>query len=127
MGFPSPQTGYITPSANFRTFTSTSGTQTVAVGGAVQANPNDFIEVVSTNYAATVFLPPVALGAQVIVKAKAYTDTISILADTADSPVPTIDGIAGGTGVALAARYDAAWFISDGTNWHVLDLGTTAA
>jgi hypothetical protein len=119
MAFPQPQSGILQAFANFVTQVATSG------NASYTANAGDIV-LVDTNatpHAFVVDLPPVAQAASVIVKCTAYDDALTI--KTTDGS--TIDGIAGATGVTLAAQYDAAWFVSDGAAWHVFSLGTVVS
>jgi hypothetical protein len=95
-----------------------------------QANSGDFV---LANAAITITLPTEATGgeasapsygAHVVVK-NVDSTTVTVTVKTSDGS--TIDGIAGSTGIALAAEYETVDLVSDGANWWVRSGGPATA
>jgi hypothetical protein len=90
-----------------------------------QANNGDFVIAPAALAAACVVtLPPVSTGTTVAVKNLSTTPRL-ITVETADSS--KIDGIAGATGIALAAQWDSFVLVCDGANWYSLSGSAVVA
>jgi hypothetical protein len=74
----------------------------------------------------TITLPPVSQGAEVVVK-NLTTTPRTLTVKTNEGSSTSIDGIAGNTGIALAAEYDTVVLASDGANWYLLSGGPATA